>query len=121
MDAEIGNWANYSCTVESTESNSFKWCLAIPGSKKICCAPPEILQYFILQNLNNTIEIECSYSDSRKTSHIKLKVTEELDGTVVQCQHGSPPAIARSKMSLLLVESVSEAEVDVEDVDYEDV
>ena len=109
VDAEVGKWANYSFTVESTEGNSFKWCLAIPGSEKIHCAPPERLQNKIRRKLNNSIEIVYSYNnDSLITSLIALNVTEELDGTVVQCQYGS---MTYGKMSLLRVESVSEAEV----------
>ena len=116
MDVEVGKWANYSCAVDSTEGNSFEWCLVIPGREEVRCDPPAYLRNYY-RRLNNSIEIQHSYNESSKTSYIWLNVTEELDGTVVQCQHGSSGAIAYSKMSLLRVKSVSEAEVDIEDVE----
>ena len=108
VEAEVGEWANYTCTVNSTDILSFKWCFVTPGMGKMNCIPPVSIVFRLIAGI--TMEKAGDNSnpdDTLKTSNIRLKVTEELNGTVIQCVYGTMDTLTYSKMSLLRLKSVT--------------
>lgn len=108
VEAEVGEWANYTCTVDSTEIlNNFKWCFITPGMGKMNCIPPVPNLFRLIAGISMERGDNSNPDDTLKTSNIRLKVTEELNGTVFQCVYGIRDTLTYSKMSLLRLKSIT--------------
>ena len=109
MKPEVGTWVDFNCNVDSNANESFKWCFVFPNRSSVQCSPLNLFRVYV-----RSITTENHYS-SQTVSSFQLKATEELDGTIVQCQYGE---MLYSKMTLLVVNSESESEnIAIEDVE----
>ena len=107
VKAEVDTLVNFTCTVGfAADGEGFKWCFALPNASKVECRSPRRI---------HRIAPITKVSYNKTFSSFLLNATEEMDGTVVQCQYGE---MLCSKFSLLVVNSESESEnIAVEDVE----